>query len=103
MAKSAGSLVVFLSIFILLLFCNLGNLFLGCTFNVLFHVGQQIWNVAKPSTSDVELNEIIEYSCSSLGDCKMIQQGGSCFNPNTLINFASVVMNQYYATNGSNI
>ncbi|KAH1050219.1 hypothetical protein GYH30_020619 [Glycine max] len=81
MAKSAGSLVVFLSIFILLLFCNL----------------------AKPSTSDVELNEIIEYSCSSLGDCKMIQQGGSCFNPNTLINFASVVMNQYYATNGSNI
>ncbi|KAG5029211.1 Glucan endo-1,3-beta-D-glucosidase [Glycine soja] len=97
MAKSTGSLV-FLSIFTLLLSCNLGG-------HLKFANGmldQESWCVAKPSTSDVALNDNIQYGCIALGDCKMIQPGGSCFYPNTLLNHASVVMNQYYAANGRN-
>ncbi|TKY59626.1 Glucan endo-1,3-beta-glucosidase [Spatholobus suberectus] len=60
------------------------------------------WCIAKTSASDVALNDNIEYACNVLGDCKMIQPGGSCFQPNNLFNHASVVMNQYYALNGRN-
>jgi hypothetical protein len=63
---------------------------------------QATWCVAKFSASEVELNENIEYACNMLGDCKIIQAGGSCFYPNTTLNHASVVMNQYYAKNGRN-
>ncbi|QCD83897.1 major pollen allergen Ole e 10-like isoform X2 [Vigna unguiculata] len=96
MAKSTGSLV-FLFIFPLL--CNnLGG-------HVKFAYGleaQKSWCVAKASSSDSTLQNNIEYACSILGDCKMIQPGGSCFDPNNLFNHASVVMNQYYAFSGGN-
>ncbi|KAL9329061.1 hypothetical protein ACSQ67_004064 [Phaseolus vulgaris] len=99
MAKSTASLV-FLFIFPLLLFScnNLGG-------HVKFAYGleaQKSWCVAKPSSSDSELQNNIEYACNLLGDCKMIQPGGSCFDPNNLMNHASVVMNQFYAYNGGN-
>ncbi|BAT74119.1 hypothetical protein VIGAN_01171900 [Vigna angularis var. angularis] len=98
MAKSTSSLV-FLFIFPLLLSCNnLGR-------NVKFAYGleaQKSWCVAKPSSSDSTLENNIQYACSILGDCKMIQPGGSCFDPNNLLNHASVVMNQYYAFSGGN-
>ncbi|XP_014490079.1 glucan endo-1,3-beta-glucosidase [Vigna radiata var. radiata] len=99
MAKSTASLLVFLFIFPLLLSSNnLGG-------HVKFVYGleaQKSWCVAKPSSSDSTLENNIEYACSILGDCKMIQPGGSCFEPNNLLNHASVVMNQYYAFSGGN-
>ncbi|KAK7359639.1 hypothetical protein VNO77_01601 [Canavalia gladiata] len=63
---------------------------------------QKSWCVAKPAASDIELKNNIEYACNNLDDCKMIQPGGSCYEPNTLINHASVVMNRYYALKGRN-
>ncbi|XP_012572425.2 glucan endo-1,3-beta-D-glucosidase-like [Cicer arietinum] len=61
------------------------------------------WCVAKPSASERALNLNIEYAYNMLGDCKMIQSGGSCFYPNTPMNHASAVMNHYYANNGRNL
>ncbi|KAG2409842.1 hypothetical protein LR48_Vigan205s005900 [Vigna angularis] len=125
MAKSTSSLV-FLFIFPLLLSCN--NLGRNVKFayglvkthhincvsifcisiwkkaHCLFQIqeAQKSWCVAKPSSSDSTLENNIQYACSILGDCKMIQPGGSCFDPNNLLNHASVVMNQYYAFSGGN-
>ncbi|XP_019465405.1 PREDICTED: glucan endo-1,3-beta-glucosidase-like [Lupinus angustifolius] len=59
------------------------------------------WCIAKYSANDTELANIIVSVCYFLlDDCNIIQPGGSCFIPNTLINHASVVMNQFYAKIG---
>ncbi|KAI4295405.1 hypothetical protein L6164_035454 [Bauhinia variegata] len=92
MAQSTASLPLF---FLFLLFLS-GGL-------VKFGNGQekeQSWCVAKPSTGDGELVANIRYACNELQDCSMISQGGSCYEPHTLMNHASVVMNQYYAVKG---
>ena len=65
-------------------------------------VAPEIWCVAKPSATGEELKSNIEYACNVLSNCNLIQPGGSCSNPDTLINHASVVMNQYYALKGRN-
>ncbi|PWA87879.1 RNA-directed DNA polymerase, eukaryota, Reverse transcriptase zinc-binding domain protein [Artemisia annua] len=57
--------------------------------------GQGAWCVAKPSTTEIELKNNIEYACSFV-NCNMIQSGGTCFEPQTLISHASVAMNLYY-------
>ncbi|RDX58025.1 Glucan endo-1,3-beta-D-glucosidase, partial [Mucuna pruriens] len=98
MAKSTGSLV-FLFLFPLLLSCNSGG-HLKFANGLVMENGS--WCIAKPSASDDALNNNIEYACKVLGDCKMIQPGGSCYDPNSLFSHASVVMNQYYALNGRN-
>ncbi|KAK2437631.1 hypothetical protein P8452_33526 [Trifolium repens] len=90
MTKSIGSILIFF-----FLYLNAGG-------HLKFANGTATWCVAKFSASEVELNENIEYACNMLGDCKIIQAGGSCFYPNTTLNHASVVMNQYYAKNGRN-
>ncbi|KAI3827076.1 hypothetical protein L1987_01139 [Smallanthus sonchifolius] len=63
--------------------------------------GQGAWCVAKPSASDEELQNNINYACTYV-DCKMIRPGGSCYEPQKLVNKASVAMNLYYQTNGRN-
>ncbi|KAI7733509.1 hypothetical protein M8C21_015730 [Ambrosia artemisiifolia] len=63
--------------------------------------GQGAWCVAKPSTSDEELQNNINYACTYV-DCKMIRPGGVCFEPQKLENRASVAMNLYYQANGRN-
>lgn len=64
---------------------------------------QKYWCVGKPSASEAELSANIEYGCSfERVNCSVIQEGGVCFYPNTLINHASVVMNLYYSSMGRN-
>ncbi|GAB4828642.1 hypothetical protein Ancab_018307 [Ancistrocladus abbreviatus] len=59
------------------------------------------WCVAKPSTSNVELQNNILYVCTEQGlDCRAIQPGGSCYEPISSINHASVAMNLYYQKYG---
>ncbi|KAE9592321.1 putative glucan endo-1,3-beta-D-glucosidase [Lupinus albus] len=60
------------------------------------------WCIAKYTTNDTQLMNNILYACDVLDNCKMIQQGGSCFIPDILLNHASVVMNEYYAKKGRN-
>ncbi|KAL1195721.1 Glucan endo-1,3-beta-glucosidase [Cardamine amara subsp. amara] len=62
-------------------------------------VSSKEWCVASLESTDEDLKANIDFGCSQV-DCKPIQPGGSCFNPNTLINHASYVMNAYYQRHG---
>lgn len=55
--------------------------------------------MAQSKDSDSLLQEIIDRLCGQL-DCKEIQPGGSCFDPNTLLDHASYVIDLNYHTNG---
>lgn len=60
------------------------------------------WCVPKSDASDEALQKNIDYVCSSGVDCKPIQSGGPCFDPNTVRSHASYAMNAYYQTFGRN-
>ncbi|KAK8951853.1 Glucan endo-1,3-beta-D-glucosidase [Platanthera zijinensis] len=57
------------------------------------------WCVAKPSTKEEDLQNNIQFACSKI-DCSLIQRGGPCFDPQTSISHASVVMNLYFQSAG---
>ena len=95
MAKLELSLIMF-SLF--LLSSNSGG-FLKFTHGQV--AGQASWCVAKPSVPNEILQRNIDYVCSNpVIDCKIIQPGGSCYEPNEVGNRASVVMNLYYQKYG---
>lgn len=58
------------------------------------------WCIADLAATNVQLQANINFGCSQGVDCRPIQPGGSCFNPNTLIKHASFVMNAYYQSHG---
>lgn len=58
------------------------------------------WCVAKSDANDAALQANIDYVCSRGFDCKPIQAGGACFNPNNVRSHASYAMNAYYQANG---
>ncbi|KAK7319292.1 hypothetical protein RJT34_04011 [Clitoria ternatea] len=97
MTKSAGSLFFILLFPVLLSFNSGGHVKFADAVEA-----KKTWCVARPSASDAELNNNIEYACNILNDCKLIEPGGLCFKPNNLLSHASVVMNQYYALEGRN-
>ncbi|KAL9224409.1 hypothetical protein vseg_000443 [Gypsophila vaccaria] len=87
--------LLLLSSFVLLLSFNFGNT------SEIVPVGMKAWCVAKPSSSEAELQSNIDYVCGqSRIACNIIQQGGQCYAPNSLINHASVVMNLYFQKYG---
>ncbi|KAL6654433.1 hypothetical protein ACP70R_007898 [Stipagrostis hirtigluma subsp. patula] len=57
------------------------------------------WCVAKAGANAADLQNNINYACGYV-DCKPIQSGGACFNPNTVASHAAYVMNAYYQANG---
>lgn len=57
--------------------------------------------IVKPSTEGEKLSQNIDYSCGQSGvDCRTIQPGGSCFNPDNPVSHASVAMNLFYRAAG---
>lgn len=57
--------------------------------------------MAKTGADATTLQNNINYACAFV-DCKPIQSGGGCFDPNNVQSHASFVMNAYYQANGRN-
>ncbi|KAK3442133.1 hypothetical protein EUGRSUZ_B02367 [Eucalyptus grandis] len=58
------------------------------------------WCVPRSDASDQALQANIDYVCSAQVDCKPIQTGGACFDPNTVRSHAAYAMNAYYQSMG---
>ncbi|XP_039032233.1 glucan endo-1,3-beta-glucosidase 3-like [Hibiscus syriacus] len=60
----------------------------------------QSWCIARTGASETMLQSALDYACGTGGaDCSQIQQGGNCYNPNSLQNHASCAFNSYYQKN----
>ncbi|XP_018681071.2 glucan endo-1,3-beta-glucosidase 12-like [Musa acuminata AAA Group] len=60
----------------------------------------QSWCVASQTASQTALQVALDYACGyGSADCSAIQQGGSCYNPDTVRDHASYAFNDYYQRN----
>ncbi|KAE8694347.1 PLASMODESMATA CALLOSE-BINDING PROTEIN 1 [Hibiscus syriacus] len=58
------------------------------------------WCVASQSASETALQVALDYACGHGGaDCRAIQPGGSCYNPDTVRAHASYAFNSYFQKN----
>uniref|UniRef100_A0A803N100 X8 domain-containing protein n=1 Tax=Chenopodium quinoa TaxID=63459 RepID=A0A803N100_CHEQI len=58
------------------------------------------WCVPKQQATDAQLQSNINYVCSHGVDCKPIQLGGACYNPNNARAHATYAMNTFYQDKG---
>lgn len=64
-------------------------------------VPAELWCVAKNNAEDGPLQAALDWACGLGGaDCRPIQQGGACFEPNDIQFHASYAFNDYYLRNG---
>ncbi|PIA39123.1 hypothetical protein AQUCO_02700361v1 [Aquilegia coerulea] len=61
-----------------------------------------LWCVPKLGASEVLLQANIDFVCSHGIDCTPIQDGGPCYEPNTIMSHSAFAMNAYYQTEGRN-
>lgn len=66
-------------------------------------LGGTNWCVARPGVPQAELKIALDWACGmGKADCRRIQAGGPCFQPDTMLSHASYAFNSYYQQNGNN-
>ncbi|KAG6505979.1 hypothetical protein ZIOFF_031293 [Zingiber officinale] len=70
-------------------------------FLLLFRVPAKTWCIANPLARPAALQRDIDSLCNGIVDCSSIQPGGSCYNPNTVADHASVALNLNYKNHQS--
>ncbi|XP_020686698.1 glucan endo-1,3-beta-glucosidase [Dendrobium catenatum] len=64
-------------------------------------VGGNLWCIANPHANPQYLLDTMNVLCNVV-DCRSIRLGGACYDPNTIVNHASVVFNLYFQPRSSN-